>query len=215
MEQWMIRRETPDDYESVENLIREAFWNQYVPGCDEHYLAHIMRSHADFIPELDLVAEMQGKIVGSILYTKARLRDAAGYEKEILTFGPLSVHPDFQRRGISKALMAHSFETARALGYDMIVIFGDPDNYVSSGFKSCLKYNICLEGDHFPFAMLGKELIPGALDGRRWYYHESPAYEIDAEDARAFDRKFAPKKPEYQPSQEIFFIHRHASLRAE
>lgn len=61
-----IRRETWEDYREVEVLIREAFWNQYVPGCMEHFLAHVMRDHEDFIGELDLVAEMDGRIVGSV-----------------------------------------------------------------------------------------------------------------------------------------------------
>ena len=62
-----IRRETQEDYRRVEELTRRAFWNLYVPGCSEHYLAHILRDHADFIPELDLVAELEGSIIGNIM----------------------------------------------------------------------------------------------------------------------------------------------------
>ena len=58
-----IRNETPADYRAVEELTRLAFWNVNMPGCDEHYLVHIMRSHPDFIPELDFVIEEDGKIV--------------------------------------------------------------------------------------------------------------------------------------------------------
>lgn len=64
---YIIRLETPIDYEIVENLTREAFWNVHVPGCDEHYLAHILRDHEDFIPELDFVLEVAGKIIGNIM----------------------------------------------------------------------------------------------------------------------------------------------------
>lgn len=67
-----------------------------MPGCTEHYLARVMRGHEDFIPELDLVLELDGRVIGSILYTKAKLSDAAGKEKEILTFGPV-----WHRAGIS------------------------------------------------------------------------------------------------------------------
>jgi len=52
-----IRNETKDDFREVEILTRKAFWNVNVPGCDEHYLAHVLREHEDFIPELDLVAQ--------------------------------------------------------------------------------------------------------------------------------------------------------------
>lgn len=61
-------------------LIREAFRNLNVPGCDEHYLAHILRGHEDFIPELDLVAVLDGKIIGNVMYTKSCLTDENGKE---------------------------------------------------------------------------------------------------------------------------------------
>ena len=135
-----IRQERKEDQHAVEALTRRAFWNMYEPGCTEHYVAHILRNHEDFVPELDLVAETaDGRLVGNVMYTKARLIDEIGTEAVILTFGPISVHPDFQRRGISRALLEHSFEKARELSYQAVVIFGDPDNYVSRGFKSCSK----------------------------------------------------------------------------
>lgn len=64
-----IRNERPGDWEAVETLTRRAFYNQYIPGCMEHYLVHIMRGHEDFIPELDFVAELDGEIIGNIMYT--------------------------------------------------------------------------------------------------------------------------------------------------
>ena len=69
----IIRNETPADYRAVEELTREAFWNVYKPGADEHYFVHMMRSHPDFIPELDFVLERDGEIIGNIMYTKAWL----------------------------------------------------------------------------------------------------------------------------------------------
>lgn len=58
-----IRRETPEDYQAVEDLTRKAFYNQYLPGCVEHYLIRLMRNHEDFIPELALVAELGGIVL--------------------------------------------------------------------------------------------------------------------------------------------------------
>ena len=81
----------------MEHLIREAFWNQNLPGCDEHYLLHKMRDHEDFIPELDLVLELNGELVGSIVYTKATLVDEQRQKKEILSFGPVGILPQYQR----------------------------------------------------------------------------------------------------------------------
>ena len=211
-----IRRERKEDQHAVEALTRRAFWNMYEPGCTEHYVAHILRGHEDFIPELDLVAETaDGRIVGNVMYTKARLTDENGKEAVILTFGPISVHPDFQRKGISKLLLEYSFEEARRLGYQAVVIFGDPDNYVSRGFKSCSRYHVCAGDGSCPAAMLVLELIPGLLDGRKWFYQESPAYAFDPADAEKFDRQFEPMAKEYRPSQESFYIHSHSVILPE
>ena len=164
----MIRLDTENDYRETENLAREAFWNLSVPGCDEHYFIHVMRSHEAFVPELGFVLEADGKIIGSIMYTKAKLVDENGTEKRILSMGPLCIHPDHQRKGYGKALLLHTFEKAVELGYDTVVNFGNPDNYVARGYKSCKKYNVCFEGDVYPAALLVKELKDGALDGRKW-----------------------------------------------
>ena len=91
-----IRNEEETDYERVEEITRKAFWNLYVPGCNEHYLVHVMRSHKDFLPELDLVIEVDNQIIGNIMYTKAKLVDESGAEKEILTFGSVCIMPDIQ-----------------------------------------------------------------------------------------------------------------------
>ena len=111
-----IRNEEKRDHQAVEELTRRAFYNLYVPGCVEHYLVHIMREHEDFIPELDFVLEEDGRIIGNIMYTKAKLVDETGREKEILTFGPVCVEPDLQRQGYGKQLMEHSFTKAVELG---------------------------------------------------------------------------------------------------
>ena len=212
MEKLIIRNEEEKDYAIVEEMTREAFWNLYVPGCDEHYLVHTMRSHEDFIPELDFVAESDGRIVGNIMYTKAKLVDEEKHEKAILTFGPLSVLPEYQRKGIGKELLRFSFEKALEMGYDAIVIFGNPGNYVSSGFKSCKRFNICMEGDIFPSAMLVKELKSGVFDGRKWYYQDSPLYHFEQNRVEEFDKGFPAKEKAYLPSQEEFFIHSHSTL---
>ena len=94
----MIRNEKKADYEVVEKITREAFYNLYVPECVEHYLVHIMREHEDFLPELDFVLELNGEVIGNVMYTKARLLDEDGNKKEILTFGPLCIKPEYQRQ---------------------------------------------------------------------------------------------------------------------
>ena len=208
-----IRNEEERDYKKVEEVTRAAFWNLYVPGCDEHYLTHIMRSHEDFIRDLDFVIEVDGEIVGNIMYTKAKLIDESGEEKDILTFGPVCILPEYQRAGYGKKIIEHSFDKAAALGFDVIVIFGNPGNYVSRGFKSCKKYNIWVSDGGYPAAMLVKELKPGALDGRKWIYHQSAVYEIDQEEARRFDDSLEKWEKKHLPCQEEFYILSHAILQ--
>ena len=208
-----IRNEQETDYKKVEEITRKAFYNLYIPGCAEHYLVHIMRQHKDFLPELDFVIEKDGQIIGNVMYTKARLVDENGEEKQIITFGPVSILPEYQRKGYGKMLLEYSFEKAAGLGYEVIVIFGNPGNYVSRGFKSCKKYNVCIEDGTFPAAMLVKELKADALDGRKWIYYDSPLMQIDEEEAQRFDDGLGKMEKKYQPSQEDFYIHSHAFLK--
>ena len=208
-----IRNEKETDYERVEEITRKSFWNLYIPGCNEHYLVHVMRSHKDFLPELDLVIEVDNQIIGNIMYTKAKLVDESGQEKEILTFGPVCIIQEYQRMGYGKMLIEHSFNQAVALGYDVIVIFGNPSNYVSRGFKSCKKYNICLENGIFPAAMMVKELKPGTLDGKKCVYYESPVMKIDEQEANQFDEGLEKMEKKFQPSQEEFYIHSHSIIQ--
>ncbi|MBP5363051.1 MAG: N-acetyltransferase [Ruminococcus sp.] len=213
---YIIRRENENDYREVENLAREAFWNLSKPGCFEHYFIHIMRDHKDFIPELDYVAVADGKIVGSVMYCKAKLVDEQGNEKDIITMGPLCVLPEYQRKGYGKALLEYTFRIAEEMGYDTVINFGNPDNYVARGYKSCKKYNVCLgDGEGFyPAALLVKELKEGAFDGRKWFYHPSDVdHPCDDENAvDEFDKLFPPKEKGWQPSQEEFYIHSHSAI---
>lgn len=205
-----IRNERETDYKIVEDITRKAFYNVYVPGCMEHYLVHIMRGHEDFIPELDFVIELDGQIVGNIMYTKAKLTDEGGTEKEIVTFGPVSILPKYQRKGYGKMLIEHSLKRAAELGYEAVVIMGSPANYVGSGFQCCRKYNVCVEKDKYPAAMLVKELKPGTLDGRLWFYSDSPVMNVDEREAQAFDDGLEKMEKKWMPSQEAFYIMSHA-----
>ena len=77
----IIRNEEQKDWDAVEKITRQAFYNLYMPGCVEHFLVHIMREHEDFIPELDFVLELNGRVIGNIMYTQAKLIDENGTEK--------------------------------------------------------------------------------------------------------------------------------------
>ena len=106
--------------------------------------------------------------------------------------------------------MEHSFTRAVELGYDAIVIFGSPANYVARGFQSCKKFRVSAEGGKYPAAMLVKELIPGALAGHQWTYHDSPVMAVSEEEALRYDDTLPPMERYHQPSQEEFYILSHS-----
>ena len=211
---YIIRLETEKDYREVENLAREAFWTLSFPGCDEHYFIHVMRKHEAFIPELAHVLEINDRIIAAIMYSKAEFVDENGNIKPVVSMGPLCVLPEFQRMGYGKALLEHTFELVKNMGYDTVINFGNPDNYVARGYKSCKKYNVCFEGDVFPAALLVKALSEDALDGRKWIYRpnnaDEPCGNTDA--VAEFDKLFPPKTKAWQPSQEEFYIHSHSVI---
>lgn len=201
-----IRRETEQDFRQVEELTREAFWNLYFPGCNEHYLVHQMRNHPDFIQDLDFVAECDGKLVGNIMYTRAWLVDENGQEKEIVSFGPICVLPEYQRKGIGSALIRHTAEIASQKGIKAIAIYGDPHNYCKHGFKNGKDLNISDMNGEYPYGLLALVLEENALEGHQWKFKFSQVCNIDEEEAERFDQGFARKEKGYQYSQDIFFI---------
>ena len=89
-----IRLEQPQDYREVENLTREAFWNVYRPGCTEHYVLNQYRNNPDFISELDLVMEENGRIIGHVMFSKAEIILDDGGHFPSWTFGPISIAPE-------------------------------------------------------------------------------------------------------------------------
>ncbi len=202
----IIRNETEKDYRVIEEITREAFWNLYVPGCNEHYLVHLMRNHAAFLKELDFVAEYNGKVVGNIMYTKAWLIDELGKELDIVSFGPISVLPEYQRKGIGSALINHTKNVAIKNGVKIIVILGDPHNYCKHGFKSSKDFNISDQTGNYPYGLLALELEKEVLAGHKWKYKYSEVYEINEKDADEFDKGFKKKEKGYRYTQEIFSI---------
>lgn len=200
-----LRPESPADFRAVEELTRNAFWNHHAPGCDEHYLAHILRESSDFVPELDYVAVHAGKVVGNIMYTRAKIVLDRGGEREILCFGPLAVDPAFQGRGVGGALIERTKTLARELGYKAILIFGDPEYYSRFGFVPAERYGVGTSWGVYIISLQALELQPGALEDCEGYFEESGDYQIDPEASAAFDKGFPPKeKVSGLPSQERF-----------
>lgn len=207
----IIRNEQKEDYRTVELLVREAFWNLYVPGCNEHFVLHNLRKSNDFIRELDFVAEKDGQIVGQIVYSRGVIRCRQGENKEVMTLGPVSVLPAFQRRGIGRALITHTTDLAREMGYPAICIYGDPRYYSRFGFRCAEKYEIKTVDDKFAVALQVLELRQGALHNVSGRFVESAAFAVDETGFAQYDATFPFREKKETDSQQEFRLL--ASLR--
>ena len=129
-----IRPEMPEDYKATELMTMRSFWNKYWPGCTEHFLIRIIRESEDYLPEISRIAELDGRIVGAVYYTRAWLADG-DTRQEIATFGPLAVEPTLEGNDIGGALMRETIKLAKEAGVAAIALMGEPDYYPRFGFK--------------------------------------------------------------------------------
>lgn len=194
----IIREETENEYHEVEEVTLRAFWNKYHLGCNEHLVVHKLRKNDAYMPQISRIAEVNGKIVGVICYTKALLQNG-GKEKEILTFGPLCVLPEWQGCGIGGVLLEKTLELAKQEGFEGAVIFGEPDYYPLHGFQTCGNFGITtIDGKNFD-AFLGIELVEGGLSEFGGRFIEPKVFEeLSEEDNEEFTKCFSiPAKQKF------------------
>lgn len=202
-----IRREREADRHAVEQLVREAFWNVYRPGCQEHYVLHRFREDPAFVQELNLVLEREGEIIGQNVFVRGSISADDGRKVPILAMGPICIAPGLQRRGYGKKLLDDSLERAAAMGWGAVCFEGNIDFYGKSGFTVAsafgLRYHGLPEGADASF-YLCKELIPGYLNGVTGEYAPPEGYfaaEREPEAFAAFDAQFPPKEKRKLPGQ--------------
>lgn len=199
-----IRNEEAKDYRRVEEIVRDAFWNLYVPGCDEHLVVHKMRKHPDFIKELAFVIEADNELVGGMFYTHSKIVNEGDKEYKTISFGPVFITPKLHRKGLGKALITHSIKAAREMGYRAILTLGYPYHYEPYGFLGGKKYNISMPDRKFYKGLLVLPLYEGALDGISGYAQFSEVFEVAGEEVEEFEKSFAPKEKRYQESQDEY-----------
>ena len=200
-----LRLEEEKDYRRVEEVTREAFWNVHVPGCDEHLLIYHLRDEKEFVEALDFVAVRgDDEIVGNIVYVETKIIDGNNTEHKTLTFGPVSVLPEYQNNGIGGKLINHTVALAKKIGYKAILIYGDPEYYKRFGFKESKVYNITNADKKYPAALLVLELYPNALTGIEGVFDEGDIYEVSAEELKEFEKSFVEKEKKFAKSQERF-----------
>lgn len=184
-----IRLETPKDYRAVETLTREAFWNVYRPGCTEHFVINQYRKNPAFIPELSFVMEENGRIIGHVMYSKAELLLDDGSRFPSWTFGPISIHPEYQGRGYGLRLLNYSLSKAREMGVGFLCMEGNINFYHHAGFDLASRYHIHYyaepKDDDVPY-FLAQELIPGYLGGIEATYQPPEGYFAAENNPEAF-----------------------------
>lgn len=199
-----IRPETKSDDRAVENLTREAFWNVYRPGCMEHYVLHCFRTDPAFVPELDLVMELDGTLIGHIMYARSEIACSDGRALPIMTFGPISLAPEYKRQGYGKCLLDYSMEKAKEIGAGALAITGNILFYGKSGFVPAKSKGIRYADDPDASYLLIKELTPGFLSGISGTYKDPEGYfvcERDPDGFAQFEATFPEKEKQKLPGQ--------------
>lgn len=199
----LIKRTKSQDYFTTENLTREAFWNIYKPGCDEHLVLRNLRKSKSYVPELDMVAVSENEIIGHIISTKAKVLDSLHEEHEVLCAGPLSVLPSQQRQGVGAKLMEASISEAKKMGFSGMILFGEPNYYHRFGFRNAENYDITTKDYQNFDAFMVLELRPGALEDVKGRFLEDNAYVVDPKELEEFEKQF-PFREKLRTDTQLF-----------
>ena len=188
----------------MENLIRESFWNVYRPGCLEHYVIHKLRDDEAFVPELNFVMVLDGKLIGQNMFMRANIKSDDGRDIPIMTMGPICIAPELKRKGYGKILLDYSLEKAKEHGCKAVCFEGNIDFYGKSGFTYAfdfgIRYHGLPDGEDSSF-FLCKELEKGYLDGITGEYTTPQGYFVDENEVEEFDKSFPPKEKLKLPGQ--------------
>jgi predicted N-acetyltransferase YhbS len=190
----LIQRTSQKDFKITEHLTRETFWNLYQPGCNEHLVLHKLRNSENYIKEFDLVAVLNNVIVGHIITTKAKIRDAFNNEYDVLCIGPISVLNEFQKNGIGSKLINESIKLAKKSGYFGMILFGNPGYYHSFGFVNAEKYHITTKDyqNFEPFMAL--EIQENSLANVKGRFLEDDAFSVNETELVEFEKQFPFKE---------------------
>jgi putative acetyltransferase len=137
----LVRRETPGDVAAIRAVTAAAFARPGAGSPGEAPLVDWLRASPAWIPELSLVAvDPGGDVVGHVVCTRGTVGSAP-----VLALGPLSVRPDWQRKGAGHALMHAVLGAADALSEPLVVLLGSTEYYPKFGFRPASDYEITPE----------------------------------------------------------------------
>jgi predicted N-acetyltransferase YhbS len=160
----IIRRETSEEFPQIYDLVKVAFQTAKVSNGKEQDFVNTLRGSGNYIPELALVAEEDGKLVGHIMLTKTYIVNGS-HRFEALLLAPISVVLGYRNRGIGSQLIKESFRLATEMGYTSAFLVGDPSYYHRFGFRSTADFGIKPRSAIPDENVMACELVPNALCG--------------------------------------------------
>ena len=167
----VIRPETPADAAGIYAANQQAF-----RGRDaEPRLVNAIRDSEHFVPDLSLVAEADGQIIGHVLFSRIHIETENG-QVPALALAPAAVLPAFQGQGIGSALIRRGLKESKRLGHSIVIVLGHPTYYPRFGFSAALAKSLECPFGNCGDAWMALELVPGALDGIRGRVVYPPAF---------------------------------------
>jgi len=158
----LIRPERRSEFPRLHELVKTAFATAKVSNGDEQNFVDRLRAGAGYIPELALVAEDEGALIGHIMLTRTFVSTAAG-PRPVLLLAPIAVVVERRRQGLGARLIEEAFRRARALGHGAVALVGDPAYYSRFGFRPCADFGIANANGIADRYVMAFELAPGAL----------------------------------------------------
>ncbi|AKF94726.1 N-acetyltransferase [Brevibacillus laterosporus] len=172
----LIRQELTEEYNTTEDIIKRAFLNEEYSDKKEHLLVNRIRKSDAFIPELSLVALNQAKdIIGHILLSKIKIVDGDN-AVDSLALAPVSVAPEYQKKGIGSKLIHAALKSAKELGYRSVIVLGHKDYYPKFGFKPASLWNIQAPFEVPDEVFMALELTDNSLENVQGFVHYSKVF---------------------------------------
>ena len=136
-----IRPEQTADVAAIARITRLAF--DRTTGEEVEIIACI-RASPQFIPQVSLVAEVDGQLAGHLLISLETLRHSDGQPTDhaVLMLGPVSVLPDFQHQGIGGALIRRGLSICHSRPERVVTLFGHSEYYPRFGFRPARKFGM-------------------------------------------------------------------------
>lgn len=155
----IIRQEQASDYADVFEVISLAFCQKN----EAHLVEALRKNKKVFVPDLSIVASIDNRIAGHILFTKIFIQNEEGKQHESLALAPVAVLPEFQKRGIGARLIHKGIQTAMEIGFNSVIVLGHEEYYPKFGFQPARKWNIKAPFEVASNAFMALELVRGGL----------------------------------------------------